>query len=357
MEILIPFYDLSTLDFYSHLVKSLQEYSSGVQIHIAYVTTNSPIEQTWLHTYKLSKIEIIQKTRIKTLDFLLSKKSFLDVIKYSKPDVIFVLSELWNLEFSSYYSQKLKVPFVVWMRGDHRKVREVKHTNILKRYITNFLEVNILNKAYYVIPNSLMLREKLRKWGVKETKITEPVYNGVDTKFFKPMDVPRSTKFTVGYAGRISPEKRVDVLIRIAKRLKNDEIKFLMAGSKQMNIEFPENVKYLGRLKFTEMPLFYNMIDLLILPSLTESFPSVILEAYASGKPVLVAKEAFPQELKIFGSVSDVKNFEKEILRLKSVELKTLGIMAREYVEKNFTWDRFATRILYYLRKATGTCK
>ncbi|MBO3799765.1 MAG: glycosyltransferase family 4 protein [Candidatus Brockarchaeota archaeon] len=229
-------------------------------------------------------------------------------------------------------------------------MREARKINWFKRLIATHLEVKYLNQAAFVVPNCMSLYEKLQKWGVKKSKITEPVYNGVDADLFRPMDVPRSNKFTVAYAGRICPEKRVVEFLEMAKNLR--DIKFIMAGSKDMEIAIPENVKYLGKIPFEQMPRFYNMADILALPSLTEGFPSVILEAYACEKPVLVTEEAFPKELKVFGSIININDFEQEIRKLQKADLKSIGVEARNYVKENFSWKRFGESIKAYIEKA-----
>ncbi|MCC6024149.1 MAG: glycosyltransferase family 4 protein [Thaumarchaeota archaeon] len=352
VNILIPFYNVEDLDFYYHLVESLRRFSPSNLIHIVYVEGIARNE--WELDFSLHKLKLPRAGASKSLQLLLSKRRILEQLKGLEIDVIFVLSELWTLEFSSYCSAKLSVPFVVWVRGDHRRVRELRRVNRLKRALANYLEVKYLNRAAFVVPNCVSLRRKLRDWGVDESKITDPVHNGVDTSIFRPLDVPRSDRFTVGYAGRICPEKRVTELLKVAQRLKGEDVEFLVAGSKAMDVSFPENVRYLGKLPFKEMPRFYNMIDLLVLPSATEGFPSVILEAYACERPVLASKEALPEELKVFGSVVDVEELGEEILRLKSEDLKELGKRAREYVRENFTWERFARKIVEYLKKAAS---
>lgn len=188
--------------------------------------------------------------------------------------------------------------------------------------------------------------------GVEKEKITSPVYTGVDTRMFKPMEIQRSKEFTVAYAGRISPEKRVLHLLEIARNLSS--VHFIIAGAKQMDVDFPSNVDYLGKLPFSEMPKFYNKADLIVLPSITEGFGMCLLEAYACRKPVLVSKEAFPEELKVFGSVADIDKFESEIKSLRKTDLKTLGRLARAYIEKHYVWDEFAHSIIKHLKSVVS---
>lgn len=345
---LVPLLNVEDLDFYEHLIRSITKKS--VDIVIAY--RRGQIKEGF-HNMTFVKIpsNIPQKT-VPLLFFHWSiPLNFLGRVK--DVDVIFVLSELWSLVFAYKLSKTLGRPYVVWLRGNHRKVREARKVNFLKRVITNWLEAYLLNKASCVIPNSLSLRQEAIKWGVNPKKVMEPAYNGVDTDVFRPMEVQRFNEFTVGYAGRICPEKRVPELLEIAKHMK--DIKFLIAGAMQMKVEFPENVIYLGKLSFNEMPRFYNMIDLLLLPSVTESFPSVILEAYACGKPVLATPEAFPKELEIFGAVAPLKNFESQIRKLRETDLKSIGLKARKYVEAKYTWNAFASTLISHMQKCVTT--
>ncbi|MEM2146650.1 MAG: glycosyltransferase family 4 protein [Candidatus Jordarchaeaceae archaeon] len=335
------------MDFYIHLVRSLKEYCAE-EILIAYV--NGEIRYEWSREFSFDRIKISSTRKSKSLEFFSSRKIIYEQVKKMNVDAIFVLSELWTLEFSSYVSRMLNIPFVVWVRGDHRRVREARRINWFKRILANYFETKYLNQASFVIPNCIGLFEKLKRWGVEKSKITKPVYNGVDTDLFRPMNIPRSDKFTVAYAGRICPEKRVAEFLEIAKDLK--DIKFIMAGSRDMEIKIPENVEYLGKIPFEQMPKFYNMADIVVLPSLTEGFPSVILEAYACEKPILVTEEAFPKELKLFGSIVNLNDLGQKIRELQNTDLKNIGMEARNYVKENFSWKQYGESIKAYLEKA-----
>ena len=351
MKILMPSWYLDVFDrgFILPLTKSISEYlgSQPDSFHIAHLEGEP--KQEWKQHFSFHRLDMPYKfVRSKMVRFYLSRRKTHSQIKDLGADVIFTPSEVWAQEFSRHCSKKMGSPYVVWLRGNHREVRKVMGTSPIKEKVLNYLETRSLKEASLVIPCSIDLAKRAEAWGVEREKLSKPVYNGVDSTMFRPMVVERSSEFTVAYAGRISPEKGVLRLLRVVEKL--TDVRVLIAGKKQMNISFPSGVEYVGSLPFSEMPRFYNKTDLVVLPSFTEGFPNVILEAYACGKPVLVAKEAFPEELKVFGSVCDIDEFRSEINRLKKSDLKGLGRQARSYVKKHYTWEKFGRSIVEHLR-------
>lgn len=351
MKILMPswYLDVFAESFLLPLSKSISQ-QLGPQpesFHIAYLE-GAP-EEEWKRHFSFHKLEMCYKgIKSKMVRFFFARRRIYDQIKDIDVHVIFTPSEVWAQEFSWYCSKKMGIPYVVRLRGVHREVRKVMGTSSIKKRMVDYLEARSLKEASLVVPCSVDLAKKAEVWGVEREKISEPVYNGIDTSMFRPMAVERSDEFTIAYAGRISPEKGVLRLLRVAETLTGVHI--LIAGKREMNISFPSGVEYVGPLPFSEMPRFYNKADLIVLPSHTEGFPNVILEAYACEKPVLVAKEAFPEELEIFGSVCDFDEFESEIARLEECDLRALGKQARSYVKQHYTWDNFGRSIVKHLK-------
>jgi 1,2-diacylglycerol 3-alpha-glucosyltransferase len=117
------------------------------------------------------------------------------------------------------------------------------------------------------------------------------------------------------YVGRLSKEKKIEVLLKSAKYLKkNNNLKFLIAGSGPAELYYKtmakrlrlENVQFLGSIKRENLPEVYASSDVFCIPSTFETQGIVALEAMAMGKPVVCADYLALKEL-----VSNGKNGEK----------------------------------------------
>jgi 1,2-diacylglycerol 3-alpha-glucosyltransferase len=108
----------------------------------------------------------------------------------------------------------------------------------------------------------------------------------------------RDSDEVVLYLGRMSKEKRVDILLRAFKLvLKKRKNAYLVAGGAGPALEEYKNiadrlgisgrVKFLGMVDKEELPEVYAASDVLCLPSMFETQGIVSLEAMAMGKPVV----------------------------------------------------------------------
>ncbi|MBW1669476.1 MAG: glycosyltransferase family 4 protein [Deltaproteobacteria bacterium] len=298
--------------------------------------------------------------------------SLYQAVRNLKPDIIYALNGIYQ-ESAWYFSMKMKIPYVVRLRGDFQEIEKARYDQLGRRrslrispMVRDFLQIKTFKSANMVVPISEGLRRKAVKWGIPKECLHNPIYNGVDIKTFKPINSKREDRhdLILGYGGRISHEKRIDKLIEILEAFPN--VLLILAGVWFIpKTELPKNIKYIGHMRHQDMPNFYSMIDVSILPSVTEGFPNMILESYACEVPVLCSNEAFPfEDLKLFGKVSELDNFDCEIEKLISNRemIRDLGEQARKYVSNIFSWkdfgrkmtDVFSTAITTYAGRRVG---
>lgn len=159
------------------------------------------------------------------------------------------------------------------------------------------------NRCNAVMAPSDTIKALLEKEGIRNT-VTVP--NGVDTQRFNTsikagalrsrLKKGRNEKLVL-YLGRMSREKRVDTLLKAAKLLENEEIRFVIAGTGPSFNSYKEtaermkldNVDFLGFVSDRILPKYYAACDVFCIPSTFETQGVVCLEAMACGKPVVGA--------------------------------------------------------------------
>nr|WP_202556318.1 glycosyltransferase [Streptomyces sp. SID4950] len=155
--------------------------------------------------------------------------------------------------------------------------------------------------------------DRLRRWGVPGPRI-EVVPNGIDLTGFRfdPVRRHRTRQrlglpegaFVVGGIGRLAPGKRFDVVIRALALLPPDVWLLLVGGGPEENVlrRVAHEAGVADRVLFTgerpylcdggpgpDLPSLTSAMDLLASPSPEEAFGLAVVEALASGLPVLYA--------------------------------------------------------------------
>ena len=223
-----------------------------------------------------------------------------------------------------------KKPVVMRLNGDGAFVRKRLFTPQEKMY-QDAIDDLTLNNFDLIIPVSSVLREMVLGRVKDKSRITEEIPLSVDLENFTV--APQPDELTLGYGGRISPEKGMDFLQKLINYTPGT--KYRVAGHLQMeDFRFPDNCHYIGELLQEEMPTFYTRISVVVLPSYTEGCPNMLLEAYASGRPVMVTPQAHPPELPVFGweIPHDVEQWHKVIETIDVDECHKLGLKAREWL-------------------------
>jgi len=194
-------------------------------------------------------------------------------------------------------------------------------------------------------------------------------HNFPSREFYSKFKITRRferRQMTIGYVGSFIETKGVFDLARAIPLIliRHNALKVLLIGDVDNSIPkslgqeirnylapYQTNVKFLGYVSNNDLPKYLNKMRLLILPSYTEGFPHVILEAMACGVTVLAAPIGGIPELLgngQYGFILRVKS-PQEIADCTSRILEDDGLaelsnQAREYIRRNYTY-RSAVRM------------
>ncbi|GAE92839.1 glycosyltransferase [Gracilibacillus boraciitolerans JCM 21714] len=163
-------------------------------------------------------------------------------------------------------------------------------------------------------------------------------------------------RFILTYAGRLAPEKNVELLAEIANNLPTalqDNIHWIIIGDGPSKMSLQQkcnqNVTFTGFLPQREVAKLIAVSDLFVFPSETETFGNVVLEALAAGTPVVAARAGGVQDIiqqDFTGWLCEANNSTSFIQAIESilgnVEWRhQLAENAIRYAQKQRWEDRF----------------
>jgi glycosyltransferase involved in cell wall biosynthesis len=210
------------------------------------------------------------------------------------------------------------------------------------------------------------------------------IYPAIDHRRFRPMDMDQgflqryglsSTTPYVLYVGSEDPRKNLPTLIRAIGRVREQlpDVVLLKVGQAQFvrerrrlsrlvqSLRLGESVRFLEAVPDQDLPLFYNLASVCVLPSLYEGFGLPMVEAMACGTPVVHARSGpLPEvagEAGIEVDARDPAAFAEAIMRLiRDPAERTVLRQAGLREAARFTWRNTAaeTRALYAGLVATG---
>jgi glycosyltransferase involved in cell wall biosynthesis/predicted metal-dependent phosphoesterase TrpH len=210
--------------------------------------------------------------------------------------------------------------------------------------------------------------EGLRALGIDPERIGR-WDRGVDLDRFDPgLRTPGLLpgEVNVLYAGRLTKEKGVDLLADafLTARAKDPRLHLALAGGgpeeEQLRARLGEHATFLGWLHGEDLARAYASADVFMFASQTDTYGQVIVEAQASGLPVLAVAEGGPVSLIEDGetglmSAADPEALARELLRLTSEEL------LRERLRRNAlaavrgrTWEAALEQLAAGYRTALG---
>jgi glycosyltransferase involved in cell wall biosynthesis len=214
------------------------------------------------------------------------------------PDLIHVATPFNMGLCGIYYAKKLNIPLVGSFHTDFEQYLSYYELPFLSKIIWKYMYWFHQPFEKLFVP-SQDTYEKLKGQHFRNLEIWP---RGVDCQHFHPHHSERTVRekyrinkrYILTYVGRLAPEKDLMTLMSIAKGLPENfrkHIQWIIAGDgplrKNLEHEAPENMIFTGYLSGVQLAEIYSVSDLFVFPSPTETFGNVVLEALASGTPVI----------------------------------------------------------------------
>ncbi len=243
----------------------------------------------------------------------------------------------------------------------------------VNRAYTQPHQIRLLTEADAVIVQTGLEAKAVRSWKIPDRRIVtlgmavehNEVTGGNRNRFRDALNIDPATR-TVGHLATLDPNKGTNDLILAVARLNEprppaDQVALVLAGPsspdferwllEQPTAQWPW-LKRLGPLPLADRADFFAAVDVFSMPSRTDSFGIVFLEAWANGLPVLAAAAGgVPDVVRDCeaGYLVPFGDLDRLAYRLGSLLdypplARSLGATGRALVAHGYTWDdRFAT--------------
>jgi len=290
---------------------------------------------------------------------------FLEVANKVEPDIIHLHGRLAPRLISMIkkrtpliYTVHDQSPYTATVRGFERLIRKAAY--LLQEYRT-------ARKVHHVIAVSKHIYRELTEWvGIPKEKVSL-IPNGVDTEYFRPSE---SKKPYIIFVGRLTKRKGVDMLVEAFAEVVRTfpEIRLIIVGDGEektniinmaRKLDIFNRILLLSNIPITILRKLYAEAMIFVLPSRGEGLPLSLLEAMSSQCAVIASK--------VSGIIDVVKDGEtgmlvepdnkKQLVNALRILLEDRNLArkmsekAREYVVKEYSWNRIAEKTIRVYQK------
>lgn len=299
---------LCTDGIFPHAMGGMQRHSRLLAEHLA---RSGNVKLTVIHPQKEQVFDAalgINEVRVEDID---RDKFYLrELWRYSER----VGKELERLKPDVILSQG----FCVWKGIDRFSGRLIVHPHGLEMFQMLTRKERLLGWPFRRALRYILRRSKVCiSLGGKLTGILQQqvegsacevavIPNAVEVPPSLPGPRPSQAPLKLLFVGRFAFNKGLDVLMTVAQRLvaegRVDLARFQLAGdgpllSHYQQAGLPQNVELLGRVDDTRLQELYAQCSAFVLPTRFEGMPTVVLEAMAHAKPIVVSNVGATAEL------------------------------------------------------------
>ncbi len=283
-------------------------------------------------------------------------------VKAFQPDIIHSFHPVMAGLAGLIIARRLKIPSVASFHLDLGKISDFYRVGFMKSP-ADWATTRVFNLADYTLAPSRLVQAEMRQKGIRHVGLWR---RGVDADQFHPRyrDPAMRDLLSDGhpddtillYVGRLAVEKQLEQVRSILDRVPGTRLALVGGGPYQNDLEryfagYP--VKFAGYLTGEPLSRAYASADIFVFPSAFESFGLVVLEAMASGIPVVSSQVGGAQDMITEGvsgftfAVNDVEALVCAVERIVTEpgRLKAMGIAARQHAEQQ-SWPHMMDELI-----------
>jgi glycosyltransferase involved in cell wall biosynthesis len=292
----------------------------------------------------------------------------LSLIRHWRPDVILAFFGIPSGAVSWVVKKFTGIPYLVSLRGGDVPGFRPYDFAFYHRLASPFLN-GIWHCAGAVVANSQGLRQLAANFNNQIA--IQVIPNGVDIHQFSLPEKRDWKPPKMLFVGRLVYQKGLDLLVNALGELRELPWHLTLVGDGPHRYElealakgfgFADRIEFKGWIHKDVITQEYSEANLFVFPSRHEGMPNAVLEAMASGLPVVASNIAGNEELIIHGKTGllvppenpqVLRDELRKILPDSEGRMK-MGLESRKRVENNFTWERVADQYLTLLQGIIG---
>lgn len=271
-----------------------------------------------------------------------------NIVKNIQPDIVLMFTIKPNI-YGGMICSTMRIPYINTITGLGR----IFQTNSWKKNLIILLYRVALKNAKCIFFENTENMQKFIDLNIGNTHKTLLPGAGVNLIENAYEEFPKQKeKSNILFVGRIEEDKGIKELLQAAQILneKNAKVQFTFVGDYELGfkeyveqIEIPSNISMEGWK--SDVHSYMKEADAIILPSYHEGMANVLLEAAATGRPILASNihgciESFEEGVTGFGfarkSVEEIVSVVEKFINLSWYDKKNMGKAGRQRMECRF---------------------
>ena len=306
-----------------------------------------------------------RSTPLEQIAFILSASFWtLRLVPRFKPDVTLAFFGIPSGAVAWLLKKLYRIPYIISLRGGDVPGFRPYDFHLYHRLMAPFLRV-IWTNAARIVANSNGLRQLANTFDARYEIPIIP--NGIDLQAYSSMDRDWSFPRLLS-VGRVVHQKGLDLAMRALGGLKQltwewriagdgPQMQILQSLAKELGIA--DRVQFLGWQSSEQLIESYKQANVFLFPSRHEGMPNAMLEAMASGLPIIATCIAGSEELVLDDKTGylvpseDIESLQTALKKLLSdpARREQMGYASRAHAEANYSWESTARQYALLLEK------